>query len=165
MFEMPYGRAVASGGIGVREGGKSVQDHQGLIYGGAPGVAAAAYGRYNDNRGPNWPSTAAFDSYGSTLTAYDIQGVAKWEPTVKGTLTGFFDYTDQKSTDQGTFRQAPQSPILSNVNNTFADIVTQRQKRYEIAYYYRFNPQAAFLAYYSRLNYPYHLVNPSAAKQ
>jgi tetratricopeptide (TPR) repeat protein len=163
MFEMPYGRAIASGGIGAREGGKSIQDHQGLIYGGAPGVAVAAYGRYYDNRGTNWPSAATLDSYASTQRAYNIQGVGKWEPSVKGTLTGFFEYTDQKTTDQGTFRQAPQSPILTTVYNTFADNITQRQKRYEIAYYYRFNPQAAFLAYYSRLHYPYHLVNPTAA--
>jgi tetratricopeptide (TPR) repeat protein len=163
MFEMPYARAIVSGGIGAWEGKKSIQDHQGLIYGGAPGVAAAVYGRYYDSRGMNWPSAATLDTFNGTQRTYDIQGVAKWEPTVKGTLTGFFRYGDQKTNDQGTYREPPQSPILTTVNNTFADCVAQRQKRYEIAYYYRFNPQAAFLAYYSRLNYPYHLVQPSAA--
>jgi tetratricopeptide (TPR) repeat protein len=163
MFEMPYGRAVASGGIGVREGGKFIQDHQGVIYGGAPGVAAAAFGRYYNDRGPNWPSTATFDSFGSTMTAYEIQGVVKWEPTVKGTLTGFADYTDQKYVEQGTFREAPQDPIISTVYNTFANEVTKRRRWYEFAYYHRFNPQAAFLVYYSRLHYPTHLVQPFAA--
>ena len=45
MFEMPYGRVVVSGGIGAWEGRKSIQDHQGLVYGGAPGVAVAACGK------------------------------------------------------------------------------------------------------------------------
>jgi tetratricopeptide (TPR) repeat protein len=169
MFEMPYGRVVASGGIGAWEGKKLIQDHQGLIYGGAPGVAAAVYGKYYDSLGANWPSAIAvppttnLDSFAGTQRNYEIQGVAKWEPTVKGTLTGFFDYTDQKTSVQGTYRQFPEYPILRTVYNTFADNVAQRQKRYEFAYYYRFNPQVAFLAYYSRLNYPYHLVYPSAA--
>jgi tetratricopeptide (TPR) repeat protein len=115
MFEMPYGRVIVSGGIGAWEGKKSIQDHQGLIYGGAPGVAAAAYGRYYDSRGTNWPSAVTYDTFGGTQRTYDIQGVAKWEPTVKGTLTGFFKYGDQKTTDQGAFRQPPQAPILTNV--------------------------------------------------
>ena len=56
MFEMPYGRAVVSGGIGAWEGRKSIQDQQALVYGGAPGVAGAASGRYFDSRGANWPA-------------------------------------------------------------------------------------------------------------
>ena len=155
MFEMPYARAVVSGGIGAWEGKKAIQDQQGLIYGGGPGVAAAAHARYFDNQGANWPChSTTLDAFSGTQRNYDIQGVVKWEPTVKGTLTGFVEYEDQKAADQGAFRQPPQSPVLTTVNNTFADSVAQRQQRYELAYYYRFNPQAAFLAYYSRLNYP-----------
>lgn len=162
MFEMPYGRVLASGGVGVREGGKFIQDHQGVVYGGAPGMAAAAFGRYYDDRGPNWPSTATFDTYGSAMTAYEIQGVVKWEPTVKGTLTGFADYTDQRYGEKGTFREPPQEPLVSTVYHTFANKVAKRRRWYEAAYYHRFNPQAAFLVYYSRLHYPYHAAQPVA---
>jgi tetratricopeptide (TPR) repeat protein len=165
MFEMPYGRAIVSGGVGVWEGGTSSQDHQALLYGGAPGVAAAAYGRYSNNRGANWPTAPPvnLDAFSGTQSSYNIQGVAKWEPTVKGTLTGFFDYFDQKTTDQGAYRLAPQIPYVTTINTTFGDNQVFRQKRYDIAYYYRFNPQAAFLAYYSRLNFPYHLTTPTSA--
>ena len=104
MFEMPYGRAVASGGIGAWEGGKSIQDHQGLVYAGAPGVAAGAYVGYFDSRGANWPSDVTLDSFNGNGRVYDIEALAKWEPTVKGTLSGFYQYTDQKATDQGTLR-------------------------------------------------------------
>ncbi|MGB8992158.1 MAG: tetratricopeptide repeat protein [Desulfobaccales bacterium] len=153
MFEMPYGRAVASGGIGAWEGGKSIQDHQGLVYAGAPGVAAGAYVRYFDSRGSNWPSDATVDSFNGNERAYDIEGLAKWEPTVKGTLSGFYQYTDQKTTDQGPFRTSQFSTI---VNNVFGDNVVGRQRFYELAYYHRFNPQAASLVYYAHFENPYH---------
>ena len=132
---------------------------------GGPGVAAAAYGRYSNSRGANWstPPNVNLDTFSGTQQFYDIQGAAKWEPTVKGTLTGFLRYTDQKATSQGAYREPPEPDTLTAINNTFADSVMQREKRYEIAYYYRFNPQAASLVYYSRLHSPYHLVNPSAA--
>jgi tetratricopeptide (TPR) repeat protein len=163
MFEMPYGRVIASGGVGTWAGGKLIQDHQGLVYGGAPGVAGAAYGRYLDSSGANWPSDpgANIDTFSGSQRYYEIQGVAKWEPTVKGTLTGFADYLDNKSTDQQTFRQPPPSGFLAPVNSNVADTNIQRQTRYEVAYYHRFNPQAAFLAYYSRFNYPFHHVDAS----
>lgn len=169
MFEMPYGRAVVSGGIGAWEGKKSIQDHQALLYGGAPGIAAAAYGRYYDSRGTNWPSAVAqpptytADSFSGTQRAYDVQGVAKWEPTVKGTLTGFFESSDQKLNAAGTYKMPPNPPIVDTINAAFSDQAVQRQQRYEAAYYHRFNPQAAFLFYYSRLHYPFHLVQTPAA--
>jgi tetratricopeptide (TPR) repeat protein len=163
MFEMPYGRAIVSGGLGAWEGKKAIQDYQGLIYGGGPGVAAAVQARYFDSQGANWPSTATLDCFGGKQRSYNIQGVVKWEPTVKGTLTGFVEYANQKTTEQGAYRQPPQYPILSTVYNTAADSVAERQRRYELAYYHRFNPHAAFLAYYSRLHYPYHLASMSSA--
>lgn len=169
MFEMPYCRAVVSGGIGAWEGKKTIQDHQALIYGGAPGLAGAGYGRYIDSRGTNWPSavaqppTSTADSFSGTQRSYDIQGVAKWEPTVKGTLSGFFDYQDQKGTATGTYKMPSQPPIVGPINATFADNAAQRQQRYEVAYYHRFNPQSAFLLYYSRFQYPFHLVQTPTA--
>jgi tetratricopeptide (TPR) repeat protein len=169
MFEMPYGRAVVSGGIGAWEGKKSIQDHQGLIYGGAPGLAGAGYGRYLNSRGSNWPSAVAqpptytADSFSGTQHLYDAQAVAKWEPTVKGTLSGFFEYSDQKATATGTYKAPSQFPIVGSINATFADNAVQRQQRYEVAYYHRFNPQSSFLLYYSRLQYPFHLVQAPTA--
>ena len=76
MFEMPYGRAVVSGGVGAWEGRKTIQDHQALFYGGAPGVAAAAYGRYSNSRGTNWspPPNVNLDTFSGTQQFYDIQG-------------------------------------------------------------------------------------------
>ncbi len=163
MFEMPYGRAVASGGIGAWEGGKSIQDHQGLVYAGAPGVAGGAFVRYFDNRGANWPSDVTLDSFNGNGRMYDIETLAKWEPTVKGTLSGFYQYTDQKATDQGTYRQAPQFPYVDPINNVVGNNVVERQRFYEMAYYHRFNPQAASLIYYSHLELPYHSLKPSSA--
>ena len=166
MFEMPYGRAVVSGGIGAQEGRHSLQDQQGLIYGGAPGLAGGGFIEYQDNRGTNFPSAVAvppattLDSFGGTQSFLDVEGLAKWEPTVHGTLSGFVEYAAQKTTAEGTYRQAPQYPY-STINNTFVESVNARQQLYELAYYHRFNPQAAFLAYYCREEYPYHIVRTS----
>jgi tetratricopeptide (TPR) repeat protein len=158
MFEMPYGRAIVSGGIGAWEGSHLSQDHQALVYGGAPGMAAAAFGRFTDNRGADWPTEATVDTYHGSQRTYDIQALAKWEPTVQGTLSGFFEYGETKTTDQGSLHQAAPAPIVGPVEVGFADTAIQREQLYEMAYYHRFNPQSAFLLYYSRLEFPYHLV-------
>ena len=157
MFEMPYGRVAASGGIGTREGSKSIQDHQGLIYGGAPGVAGAVFGRYFDSRGTAFPTEPSLtpDSFGGTERDYAIQAFGKWEPTVKGTLTGFFTYSEDKSTDHGTFKVPPQPPF-SLSNFTFADNAVFRRSLYELSYYHRFTPESASLIHYSRLEFPIH---------
>ena len=126
-------------------------------------MAVAASGRYFDSRGTNWPSASSvnLDTFGGTQRFYDIQGVAKWEPTVKGTLTGFVEYVDSKGHRPGNLPAAsPNLRFVSTIKTTFADNTMIRQKHYELAYYHRFNPQAAFLAYYSRLNYPYRSVQP-----
>ncbi len=156
MFEMPYGRVVISGGAGAWEGKKPIQDYQGLVYGGAPGIAGAAYGEYYNSHGTNWPTEQSPNTFSGTQRLYEILGVAKWEPTVKGTITGFYDYIDNKNTSQETFRQPPQFPLVSSLNTSIAQNSFLRPTRYEFAYFYRFNPKAAFLGYYSRLNYPAH---------
>jgi tetratricopeptide (TPR) repeat protein len=164
MFEMPYGRLGLSGGIGAWEGRKSIQDHQAFAYGGMPGFAAAGYARYFDSREVNFPSTATpLDTFSGTQRIKDVQADVKWEPTVKGTISGFFEGTYQKGTQAGGFRQQPEFPIISTVNQTFNDNVVQRQKFYELAYYHRFNPDVAFLAYYSRKENPFHLVQSPTA--
>ncbi len=160
MFEMLYGRVAASAGIGTWEGSKSIQEYQGLIYGGAPGMAAAVFGKYADSRGSNFPTAPVLtpDSFGGSQRIYDIQGVAKWEPTVKGTLSAFLDLPEQKVTDHGTMKVPPQPPYdLVNIN--FADNLLFRPQFYEVAYYHRFNPESASLLYYSRLEYPFHQVS------
>ena len=76
-------------------------------------MAGAVFGKYTDSRGSNFPTAPGItpDSFGGSQRLYDIQGVAKWEPTVKGTLTGFFDYQENKATDHGTLKVPPQPPL------------------------------------------------------
>jgi tetratricopeptide (TPR) repeat protein len=159
MFEMPYARLAVAGGLGAQEGSKLIQDYQGLAYGGAPGVAGAVFGRYSKSNGANWPSTDSPDSFTGTQSFYDIQGVAKWEPTVKGTLTGFVDFVDLKAHERSTSRLTPPPGLgfVGAVNTTTDNTFNLRQKRYEAAYVHRFNPQATFLAYYAHLDNPIRL--------
>ena len=107
MFEMPYGRAVVSGGVGAWEGSKSIQDHQGLLYGGATRSGCRSLWQILQQPGGELvsPPNVNLDAFSGTQQFYDLQGAAKWEPTVKGTLTGFLRYTDQKATSQGAYRQ------------------------------------------------------------
>ncbi len=158
MFEMPYLRLGVAGGIGAGEGSKSIQDQQGLIYGGAPGLAALGYGRYLDNRGASWPSDRSLDSYNGTQRVYDIQVNAKWEPTVQGTLSGFFEYPESKANTFQTVNPlvGAVNPTVGAMNASIADTINRRTQLYELSYYYRFNPEAAFLAYYARREYPSH---------
>ncbi len=158
MFEMPYGRLAAMGGIGTWEGRKSIQDYQAVIYGGAPGVAGGAFGRYSDSRGTTFPSDPSITagSFGGTDRQYLVQAFGKWEPTVKGTLTGFYTYTEPKATDHMTFRVPPQPP-LDISNASLSDNVLFRQNLYEVSYYHRFTPESSSLLHYSRLDLPLHV--------
>ena len=152
MFEMPYARLVVAGGIGAGEGSKPIQDYQAYAYGGGPGVAAYGFGRYVDSKAVNWPSDTTLANYEGRNRVYDLQVNAKWEPTVQGTLTGFIDYIDQKNNLLSIY------PTSNNNNPTDLQTIAGRQKIYELAYYYRFNPTLASLIYYARNEYPYHLV-------
>ena len=83
MFEMPYGRGGRFRGHRGQEGRKSIQDQQGLIYGGAPGVAGAGYIEYSDSRGTNFPSAVyvppatTLDSFGGTQSLYGCPGAGQ----------------------------------------------------------------------------------------
>jgi tetratricopeptide (TPR) repeat protein len=160
MFEMPYGRLGLVGGIGAWEGKKSILDEQGFAYGGAPGLSALLDGRYFDSRGSNFPSAPVppIDSFGGTQRLSDVEANVKWEPTVNGTLSSFFQYVNQKNTDAYTHGQSFPSPIVGPVNQAINDNVVSRQQFYELAYYHRFNPDVAFLGYYARLQFPFHPV-------
>ena len=156
MFEMPYMRLGVAGGIGAGEGSQPIQDYQALIYGGAPGVAALGYGRYIDDKAKSWPSAATLDSYNSRQRLYDIQANAKWEPTVQGTLSGFFEYPESKVDNHSTFRTV--DPMMGIIYQSLDENIVRRTRLYELSYYYRFNPEAAFLAYYAHREYPSHFI-------
>jgi tetratricopeptide (TPR) repeat protein len=149
MFEMPYARLGVMGGIGASEGSKSIQDHQYFAYGGVPGAAFETFGHFADDRGTPRPSDATLQSFSGTSNILSAEAAVKWEPTVQGVLTGFYRYDALKQTDtQGQIPPALQS-----------DVTNFRQRLYELAYYYRFNPESAFLAYAAHKDLPYHLVS------
>ena len=157
MFEMPYARLGVSGGIGVTEGSKSIQDHQGLVYGGLPGAAFYISGQYSDNRGLARPTDATLDSFGGASRIYDIQTAAKWEPTVQGTLTGLFQYAEQKASTQFSLRTVAGGFPITIPQATEDGVI--RGRFYEAAYYYRFNPNLGLLSYFSHQERPRHNVS------
>ncbi len=142
MFEMPYGRLIASGGIGAWEGKKSIQDHQGWVYGGLPGLAFIGGGRYFNDRG--------FGAINDFFRAYSLVGGVKWSPTVKGTFTANIQYIDQWEGDRSAFNNFG-AAIDPNLRQAL------RETLYEFGYYHRFNPQVGFLAFYTHRQKPYHL--------
>ena len=140
--------SAVSGGIGAWEGRKSIQDHQGLIYGGAPGVAGAVFGRYADSRGTNFPSAPA------ALTSLDIlrrhasvftisRGWPNGSPPSREPSPA--SLTTMSKVDRSRNRPgSPPSPLWTPVIINFADNLLFRQQRYELAYYHRFNPECGF---------------------
>jgi hypothetical protein len=153
MFEMPYARVGVMGSIGASEGGKSIQDQQGVAYGGIPGAAFETFGHFYDDRGLAPPSDRSFNGFNGTSNLYRAPAAGKWEPTVQGTLTGSFQYYEEKNTDRYIINQTnQQGPIFLS---DFEDDKI-RSRIYEAAYYYRFNPQAALLAYYAHRELPVH---------
>jgi tetratricopeptide (TPR) repeat protein len=141
MYEMPYARLIASGGVGAWEGSKSIQDHQGWLYGGWPGAAFLAGGTYTNDSG--------FRDLNGNFRLYTVQGDAKWSPTVNGTFTALYEYVDQKTGDRNN---------LNDFSYTTDNRSTgARLGLYELGYYYQFNPQVGFLAYYAHRHYPFHV--------
>ncbi len=142
MFEMPYARAGAMGGIGGSRNGKTFQDHAGFLYGGLPGAAFEVSGSYTNDHGFPQPTDQSPNSFNGKFRAYEIETGVKWEPTVQGTLTGFFQYADQKTNEQTSTVQVASATVRGNE-------VALRRRLYELAYYYRFNPNISFLAYFA----------------
>lgn len=146
---------------GPRERSKSIQDYQGLVYGGAPGAAALGFGRFIDDRGVSWPAARSLDSFSGMNRSFDVQVDAKWEPTVQGTLSGFFEYLESKSSSLQTVNPlvfASNPAVASPIKGIIHGNDTLRTQVYELSYYYRFNPQAAFLAYYAYRAFPAHSI-------
>ncbi len=140
MYEMPYARLIASGGVGAWEGEKSIQDYQGLFYGGLPGAAFLANGRYLNDRG--------FRPNNDVSRLYNLVGAVKWAPTVKGTFSGVVQYADLKYGDRGNYND------FGYANTNFRGF--QHPLFYELGYYHRFNPRLGFLAYYTHRLLPVH---------
>jgi tetratricopeptide (TPR) repeat protein len=149
MFEMPYARLGVTGGVGATEGSKLLQHQQAVAYGGVPGLAFETFGEYFEDR-PGRPTTSDLLPYSARNQIYDIEANAKWEPTVQGTLTGFVQYWDQK------FAERTMPPPTSTGYNSRSSCL------YELAYFHRFNPQSAFLAYFSHNALPYHYASLSS---
>jgi tetratricopeptide (TPR) repeat protein len=150
MYEMPYVRLGVMGGVGASEGSKSRQDYQAFAYGGVPGAAFETFGIFQDERGLPRPSDVSLRSFNGTQRFYGGEAVAKWDPTVQGTLTGNFNYQADK---------VSQNPVPSPVAGFPGEfsVANLRQTLYEVAYYYRFNPQSAFLAYFAHKTIPAHV--------
>jgi tetratricopeptide (TPR) repeat protein len=139
MFEMPYARLIASGGVGAWEGKKLIQEHQGWAYGGLPGAAFWAGGFYENDRG--YRPVNDFDRL------YSLEAWAKYSPTVKGTLSGVIQYVDERTGDTRNLNDFG----FSNDPNFRT---SARLTVYELGYYHRFNPQVGFLAYYTHRFFP-----------
>jgi len=150
MFEMPYARLGVSGGVGAAERSKFRQDHEAFAYGGVPGAAFEVSGRYSKDP-LSRPSDQDSSSFRGRDRFYSIEAAAKWEPTVQGTLTGFFEYQDEKLTDRTT-GTVPSPFVDSNEKNL-------RSRLYELAYFHRFSPQSSFLVYFAHKDTPFHQVN------
>ena len=126
-----------------------------------PGAAFEVFGKYQDSRGTQPPSDDPnLRSFNGTSRTLSVETAAKLEPTVQGTLTGFFQYVDQKTTDQRA-QFLPNGPaVLAGttlpINQVSSNDQVSRLNIYEAAYYHRFNPQAGFLAYYAHRDYPFH---------
>ncbi len=146
LFEMPYARLVAQAGLGAWEGSKSIQDYTALGYGGLPGLAFYALGNFTDDRG--------FRPYNGDSQGYNTEFALKWEPTVKGTLTAFCQYTDTRAGDRNELNNFAYQPIPHRRTSL-------RFRAGEFSYVHRFNPQATLVAYYAHKPLDLRLVQDS----
>ncbi|MBW1951895.1 MAG: tetratricopeptide repeat protein [Deltaproteobacteria bacterium] len=141
MFEMPYLRVQAQGGIGTWCHSRAIQDHSLEVYGGIPGLAFDIYGSYFDDDG--FRAKNGDDNFHMNLN------LVKWEPTVRNSVLGGFRYSDAERGD------------TSNLNDFgFVNSPNMRQfprlRIYELGYVHRFNPKATFLSYFTYANNHYH---------
>ena len=134
LFEMPYARLVLQGAAGAWERSRSIQDYTGLGYGGRPGAAFYIFGNYTNDRG--------FRQRNGDSLGLGAEVAVKWEPTVKGTLTGFFQYGDTEAGDRNNLNDFSYVPSPSQRSYL-------RFRSYELSYVHRFNPNATLVAYYA----------------
>ncbi len=157
MFEMPYLRLGGAVGIGAGEGSTFGQNYQALAYGGTPGLAGEVFGKFIDDQRLNWPTNPQTTSFHGAHRLTDVEAGGKWEPTVHGTFTGFFE----QMAGQDTARIAGHllDPGMGVLPLYTAAGVKQRTQFYEMAYYHRWRPETASLVYYTHRNYPIHFNN------
>jgi tetratricopeptide (TPR) repeat protein len=144
MFEMPYFRVLAQGGIGSWDKRKAIQDHNLEVYGGLPGLAFEVFGSYQDDRG--------FRRINGDRTFIFSNNLVKWEPTVKDSLFASFSYGDWKYGDESNLNDYgyQNAPRLRNYDHW---------RTYELGYVHRFTPQSTLLTYFNYQNLDNHYVD------
>jgi len=137
MFEMPYFRVLAQGGIGAWRENQAVQEHGLEVYGGRPGLGFTVGGFYRDDRG--------FRARNSDDQAYIINNITKYEPTVKDSFTGYVSYLD---------REVGDNSFLSDYSYQNAPRLRRYEhwRTYQMGYVRRFNPNLLFLTYFNYQN-------------
>lgn len=137
MFEMPYLRVLARGGIGTWDKRSAIQEHSLEVYGGQPGLGFDWVGSYQDDRGFR-PSNSGRNFMQSLLRV-------KWEPTVKDSFFASHNYSDTKSGDDYNLNDYgyQNQPRFRNF---------QHWREMELGYVHRFSPQAMLLAYFGYRN-------------
>ncbi|MDI6855042.1 MAG: iron dicitrate transport regulator FecR, partial [Deltaproteobacteria bacterium] len=144
MFEMPYIRVLAQGGIGAWREKNSIWDNKLTVYGGLPGFGGWAQFDYFDNRG--------FRSGNGHTRFYGPEVLLKWEPTVKNSLFARYNFEDVESGDDiwpndWTYKNSP------------FERGSQRQRAYELGYVHRFNPKATLVTYFTYQNWDLRVSN------
>jgi tetratricopeptide (TPR) repeat protein len=134
MFEMPYWRALAQGGIGSWQERQTIQEHSLEVYGGLPGLAFDVGGFYNEDRG--------FRFHNGADKNYTFTGLLKAEPTVKHSLLFTYSFYDDQQGDTRNLNDY-------GYNNSPFFRQNYRNRAMELGYVYRYNPNATLLTYYN----------------
>lgn len=132
VFEMPYARGTLQGGVGAWRERNTIQEHSVSAYGGLPGLAFFGMGTYGDDRG--------FRSRNGYSQSFNTVAALKGEPTVHGTLTGFFQYINRDSGDTANLND-----YFYRHDPNFRDNFLFRM--WELAYVHRFTPKCALVLY------------------
>ena len=140
------------GGVGAGEGSKLIQDEQAYAYGGGPGYAAYGFGRYTDSKAENWPRIPRSTTLGPECAMLISRRTANGSPRCRAPLAGFMIMIDSKPITSA-YR-----PPAGDVNAIKFTKSPSRLQIYELAYYHRFNPNAASLVYYARTQFPQNLL-------
>jgi tetratricopeptide (TPR) repeat protein len=139
MFEMPYARVLAQGGIGSWSDRHAIQEHYLAVYGGRPGLGFWVQGDYGDDRGMRLKNS---DVRFTSPTVF-----LKWDPTVNGSLLGTFQYLNYR---YGDISDPNDYGYKNNPNFRASGSLAF----YELGYVHRFNPKATLITYCNYQNSP-----------
>jgi len=137
MFEMPYGRVLAQGGVGSWDRTSIIQNHSLEVYGGTPGAAFDVAGFYNKDQG--------IRNINSDSRNYSAIGNVKWEPTVFNSILAGFSYL---GVERGDDTNLNDYNYLNSPN--FRQYARQRQG--DLGFVHRFSPNATLLTYFTYNN-------------